>query len=96
MNATIADAIRTKKVLSLTYDGMARVVEPHAYGVSSTGSELLRCYQVGGDHRENGHNWDMLTVSKIVGLVATGATFYSAREGYWHGDKKMARVYVEL
>ena len=96
MNATIVDAIRTKKVLSLTYDGIARVVEPHAYGVSSTGSELLRCYQIGGGHKETGHNWDMLTVSKIIGLAATGATFSSAREGYRRGDKKMARVYVEL
>jgi hypothetical protein len=50
MNATIADAIRTKKVLSLTYDGIARVVEPHAYGKPKKGVNVLFLRSKTGRH----------------------------------------------
>ena len=99
MNSIIVDAIRNRKVLSLTYEGIARTVEPHAYGVTTTGNEVLRCYQVEGVHRNKTgkpHDWDLLIVLKIHGLSAPGTTFSSARPGYKKGDKAMTTIYAEL
>ena len=48
MNNDIADAIKTMKTLSFIYDGQNRVVEPHAYGMSTAGNECLRAYQTAG------------------------------------------------
>jgi hypothetical protein len=96
MNATIVDAIQTKKVLSLTYNGVARTVQPHAYGMNHLGHELLRAYQVSGGHQKAGHVWDLFTVSKIVGLSVTGDTFQSAAPLYARGDKAMSTIYAEL
>ena len=99
MNSIIIDAIQNQKVLSFTYDGISRTVEPHAYGIAATGNELLRCFQVAGAHRNKtgtAHDWDLLIVSKIENLTQTGATFPGARPGYNKSDKAMARIYAEL
>jgi hypothetical protein len=97
MNNTIINAIKQQNVLSLTYDGIPREVEPHAYGVSKKGNELLRCYQISGAHSsERPHDWELLTVSKITALANTGATFANPRPDYKRGDKAMATIYQEL
>ena len=97
MRNTIIGAIHQKKLLSLSYDGITRTVEPHAYGVSSKGNELLRCYQVRGGHNsEKPHTWDLLTVSKIIALTDTGENFASARPDYKQNDKAMQTIYAQL
>ncbi|KFN38235.1 hypothetical protein KN63_05030 [Smithella sp. F21] len=97
MNHTIINAIQQKKLLSLSYDGITRTVEPHAYGVSSKGNELLRCYQVRGGHgSEKPHDWDLLTVSKIVALTDTEEHFSGARPDYKRDDKAMQTIYAQL
>jgi hypothetical protein len=97
MNATIVNAIKNRERLSLVYDGIRREVEPHAYGVSSKGNEILRCFQVSGGHNsERAHDWNLLTVSKITGLATTGVNFAGPRPDYRRGDKAMVRIYQEL
>ena len=97
MNAIIVDAIRNRKVLSLVYDGISRKVEPHAYGIGTSGNELLRCYQVAGSHgSDKSHDWDLLIVPKISALSDTGDTFAGPRPGYRRGDKAMSTIHAEL
>ena len=97
MNETIIDAIKQTKVLSLVYDGITRQVEPHAYGVSKKGNELLRCFQIAGGHNtERPHDWELLTVEKITALANTGVAFAGPRPDYKKGDKAMATIYLEL
>jgi hypothetical protein len=97
MNHTIIDAIKRRNILSLTYDGIPREVEPHAYGVSTHGKELLRCYQISGGHdSERRHDWELLAVSSITALANTGATFAGPRPKYKRADKAMATIYQEL
>jgi hypothetical protein len=97
MNATIVDAIQNRKVLSLIYDGISRRVEPHAYGMGTSGNELLRCYQIAGSHgSDKPHDWDLLIVSKISALSNAGDTFAGPRPGYRRGDKAMSTIYAEL
>jgi hypothetical protein len=97
MNDTIINAIQHLEILSLTYDGIPREVEPHAYGISNKGNELLRCYQISGGHSsERPHEWELLTVSKISALANTGTRFSGPRPDYKRGDKAMATIYQEL
>ena len=85
----IIRSIRERRVISLTYDGIHRIVEPHAVGVSKKGSDILRCFQVGGDHVEPGHEWNLLTIQKITLLSVTEKLFcrctpqiFAWRQGY--------------
>jgi len=97
MNQTIINAIQQKKLLSLSYDGITRTVEPHAYGVSKKGNELMRCYQVEGGHNsDKSHDWELLTVSKIIALSDTGKNFAGARPDYKRDDKAMQTIYAQL
>lgn len=96
MLQTIIDAIRNREVLSFTYDGFARVAEPHAVGVSTAGNNVLRCYQTQGGHVTPGHEWDFCNISKISGLQTTGQHFIGERPGYSRGDKHMTTIFAEL
>ena len=96
MLQTIIAAIKNQQVLSLTYKGVQRVVEPHAVGTSRTGNDVLRCYQTAGGHAKGGHEWDLLTLAKIENLASTGQNFVGARPGYSRGDKHMNTIYAEL
>ncbi|RZA12839.1 MAG: hypothetical protein EOP10_30730 [Proteobacteria bacterium] len=92
----IITAIENKQLLSLTYKGLHRTVEPHAVGRSSTGNDVLRCYQITGAHTESGHDWNILTVAKIENLALTGQNFMAAQPDYKRGDKGMVTIYAEL
>ncbi|RYH61335.1 MAG: hypothetical protein EON54_10240 [Alcaligenaceae bacterium] len=92
----ITNAIKNRQVLSLSYNGIQREVEPHAVGASRQGNDVLRCYQIAGGHMTGGHDWDLLTVAKIGNLGLTGQSFVGTRPGYSRGDKGMTAIYAEL
>ena len=96
MNNDIADAIKTMKTLSFIYDGQNRVVEPHAYGMSTAGNECLRAYQTaGGSNSGNVPGWHLFTVRKIMNL-SKGSNFSGSREGYKPGDRGMTEIFIEI
>ncbi len=92
----IKEAIKNKQILSFSYDGMNRVVEPHALGITSKENTVLRCYQIQGGHKNNNHTWDLCSLKKIVNLSTTGNTFIGPRLGYKKGDKAMITILAEL
>jgi len=97
MHNTIINAITNKTVLALTYKGIIREVEPHAYGRGTSGNDLLRCYQVAGGHTsEKPHTWDLLLTNEISELSDTGCPFASARPDYRRDDKAMSTIYAQL
>ena len=97
MNHTIVQAIQEKKLLSLTYDNISRVVEPHIYGKSANGKEYLRCYQIKGGHKSSTkHDWELLEVSKVTSLSETGDCFLNARPDYVRSDKRIKTIYAQL
>lgn len=96
MLQTIIDAIRDKQLLSFTYDGLPRLVEPHTVGLSTAGNPVMRCFQVRGSHKKAGHDWDLVNLEKIVGLAVTGEHFACPRPGYKRGDSAMSTIYAEL
>lgn len=96
MRDILIAAIRNRHVMSFTYDGLARMVEPHAIGVSTAGNDVLRCFQIQGRHITPGHEWDLCLLSKIRGLTRTGHFFTGERPGYRRGDKGLSVIYAEL
>ncbi len=97
MNEIICQAIQEKRLLSFTYKGHNRVVEPHTHGVSTANNECLRCYQVsGGSVSGKVPDWKMMTTNNINGLLITDDTFDNPRDGYRKNDSGMDRIYCEL
>jgi hypothetical protein len=96
MKQIIIDAINNLQVLTFTYSGIDRVVEPHAIGISRTGKILLRCFQTLGGHITPGHEWDLCELSKISNLNVTGDYFQIPRPGYKKNDSLMINILAQL
>jgi hypothetical protein len=93
---TLKSAIDNREEISFTYSGLDRVAQPAALGVSRAGNEVLRCYQIEGDHITSGHEWDLCTVANISNLKITGNIFSNNPPNYKRGDKGMSEIYTEL
>lgn len=97
MSSMIRNAIANKQLLSFTYDGYPRVVEPHAYGITTKDNEALRCYQVRGSDKDgNSTGWHMMLIDKMSGVTMLEETFASARSGYKRDDKGLSTIYSQL
>ncbi len=97
MNQTICNAILNRHVLKFTYHGHPRVVQPHAYGLSRKGKEVIRCYQTGGNSRSGRvPPWRLIRLDQIVSLIVTEEHFVGERPGYVKGDKGMSTIFCEL
>ena len=93
----IKTAIQTRHLLRVRYDGYTRIVEPHAYGISKEGHEVMRAWQVSGEsvHHEP-LGWKMLRLDEAHALNLLPGTFQEPRRGYKRGDKVMQRIYAQL
>jgi hypothetical protein len=90
----IVTAIRNRHILTFTYGGVQRTVEPHAAGVlKAGGNDVVRCYQIGENIPEE-QEWILCELAKITKLIDTETSFASARPGYKKGDKDMTRAYI--
>ena len=97
MDANICNAISGRLILSFTYRGHNRVVEPHAHGVSKAGNDVMRCFQTGGTSESgNPVGWKLMLVEEIGGLRVLEETFAGPQPGYSRGDKGMVQIYCEL
>ena len=94
MNSLLCKAIKEKKVIHFYYDGGYRSVEPHCYGVSKDGNELLRAYQTGG-HSESSKpvGWKLFRLDELSELSTTEDSFTSPRPQYNPNDKAMSSIY---
>lgn len=97
MNQIICEAIKSKRILNLNYGGGARVVEPHCYGVSRSGEELLRAYQTSG-HSNSGESsgWKLFTVREISNIQLGAGAFSGSRPLYNGNDPSMEFIYSAL
>lgn len=93
----LASAIEDRQVISFTYDGLPRVVQPATYGHTTTGKLTLRGCQVDGASRSNRMPcWELYTVAKIVGLSLAGDVFESfALSGYTRGDSAFKTIIAQ-
>lgn len=96
MNKMIYDAIENMKIISFYYDDKHRVIEPHCYGVSTKGHEIIRGYQVEGKSSDGEFGWKLFSLSKIKDLEVHDIAFRSPQTGYKRGDKNMQQIFIEL
>lgn len=67
MQVIIPKAIRERRLLRLIYDGRARTVEPHAFGLVDGKHEAMLGWQVSPPVR-NGEHWHVFHLDRISGL----------------------------
>lgn len=93
----ICNAIQSRHILHLVYDYGTRIVEPHAYGASKDGNDLLRAYQTGGASVSGERmGWKLFRMDEVSSLSDSGQTFAGQRSGYKRGDKAMETIYCQL
>lgn len=96
MDQRICEAIEAKRLLVFDYDGLPREIEPHAHGTSSTGKEVVRGFQTGGQSSSGPLGWRLWNVAKMESFVVSESTFEGPRPDYVQGDLHMRPVHCEL
>jgi hypothetical protein len=95
MQDVICQAIREKRLLELQYDGHARRVAPHIYGIDAAGDEMLSCYEVWGGSEGVPAGWRALRLAHISHLKLTSKRFAPHPE-HQRGNGAIARVFCQV
>ena len=86
-------AIENRRVVTFTYDGHHRVVEPFLLGVTTAGNPSLRGYQTGGTSKHGlVPGWHLFSLSKIESIAVTQSCFEGVRPFYNPADTAMLRI----
>lgn len=97
MNAQIIEAIKSKRILTFSYHGYSRTVEPHTYGIDKKGHPTLCGYQTRGGSRSGSiPDWRYYHDVDMIGLTVQKETFSGSRSGYKRSDKFFVSIYCEL
>ena len=96
-NSVVCQAINERRLLRVDYTVGVRTVEPHAYGRSSEGNNLLRAFQVEGPHETPGHDWDLFREDRVQSVEMLSETFPGPRPDYVRDDSAMkGGIYAQL
>jgi hypothetical protein len=93
MNQTIANAIRERRLLRITYKGESRDVEPHVYGRQTSGKDALSAWQRSGG---SGAGFRLFHLADLSACVELALSFPGPRDGYNRDDKQFAVVIAQL
>lgn len=96
MHSTIFEAVSKQQCLQFSYNGFNRVIEPHAYGLSKKGNNIIRGYQTRGES-ESGNipDWRLFEEDKMRNIHLLNESS-EVRSDYKRGDKAMIRIYIEI
>ena len=93
----LAQAIEERRVVTFTYDGCFRVVEPFLLGTTTAGRPALRAYQTAGGSRSGTvPEWRVFLLDKIVGLTTCQKQFSGERPLYNPADEGMQSIGVHF
>jgi hypothetical protein len=94
---SIPTAIANLKLLSFTYEGYSRVVEPHTYGIDAKGHRALRAYQVsGGSSSGTPEGWRMFHEREMRNVTVLAEGFSGPRPKYKRGDSQFRSIVAQL
>lgn len=97
MNEIIKNAIENKKAIEFYYKDDLRIVEPFVLGVSTTGKDSLRGFQVGGNSTDSSNfSWKLFTVNKITSLRIKDESFSGNREHYNPNDSVFSQIFTKV
>jgi len=83
MREELIAAVRGRRIVTFTYQGFPRRVQPAAVGVDNGGTETLHAYQVDGGSKRGGlPDWRNFHVAAIEGLVVLDEVFGPNPPGY--------------
>lgn len=86
-------AIENRRVVTFTYDGHHRVVEPFLLGLTTAGNPSLRGYQTAGTSTHGQvPGWHLFSLSKIESIEVTQSCFEGVRSFYNPADTAMLRI----
>lgn len=96
MREQLTAAIEQRRIVTFTYEGHARRVQPAAYGIGHRKrKETLHAYQVGGESRRGGiPHWRNFHVEKITDLAVLDEVFGPNPPGYY--PSPLPEVYAAL
>ncbi|MCM1513363.1 MAG: WYL domain-containing protein [Oxalobacter formigenes] len=87
-------AIQNRLVVTFTYDGLHRVVEPYTLGLSTAGRLALRAFQTEGNSKSGRtYDWHLFSVENIRDITMTESRFLPTRPGYNPADKGMRTIF---
>lgn len=94
MQVSVAcEALQTRSVLALRYNGHQRLVEVHVVGVSRDRHEIMRVWQIsGGSVSGNPVGWKMIHLADATEAHITRQTSHAPRLDYNPDDPAMARI----
>ena len=93
---SIASAIQNRQLISFTYHGKSRLVEPHTYGIDGKGHRALRAYQIGGIASEDIPCWRIFHESEMLALSVSGQRFAGPRPEYKTSDAAFSTILAQL
>lgn len=91
----LCDAIRQRCRVEFDYDGKRRVVEPYCHGTSTTGAEVLRAVQVGGE-TSSGFGFGKLWSVPKMRDVQLGSRFSPRDPNYNPNDSVMKVIHCRI
>lgn len=92
----ICQAIRDRRLLEVVYHGHTRVVAPHIFGLDTTDTEVLSCYQIsGGAQGGEQKGWKSLKARELSVTRITELRFHPRPE-YRPNDRAMVTVYCRV
>lgn len=97
MDLRLCTAIAERRLLMFGYGGMVRVVEPHAYGRSAEGNELLSAWMRPGWSRTDPQGgWRMYRVDQLELTQMLPETFDGPRPDFNAAEPNIAEVFCQL
>ena len=97
MNEMIKNAIENKKIIEFYYKDDLRIVEPFVVGISTTGKDSLRAFQVDGESTDSSSfSWKLFSVNKISNLKIKDESFVGDREHYNPDDSAFNQIFARV
>ena len=97
MKSIICSAIRNQQLLSFTYKGNEKIVEPHLLGIKKgSDKDTLSAWRVKSTDFSETSNWCNYSLENITNLKALNETFSGKRDGYNPNDETMSHFYCRL
>ena len=96
MDLRICNAIAERQLLMFGYRGVVRVVEPHLYGVTTTGREALSAWmRPGWSRTDPDGQWRMFYVDALEQLQALPERFDAPRADFNPNDRHFSEVFCQ-
>ncbi len=93
---SISSAIRNRMLITFSYRGFHRTVEPHTYGIDAKGHYALRAYQVAGGSESGENGWKLFHIDEAVGVSISSQSFQGPRPGYQRADRAFRDIRAQL